>query len=268
MIGKKIRLARIINEETKKTCIVPLDHGTTFGPITGLKNYLDTVNCVLKGGADALIMHKGLLRKVLEEEKMLQGNFVMHLSASTAINPEPDNKVLVASVEEAIKYGAVAVSIQVNIGTKNESRMLEDFAKVSRSCMDWGMPLIAMMYGTNQVRDWKELQHIARLAEELGADVVKINYPGSIENLRNLLNGVHIPVIIAGGENFNNVEHLLSMVDCCMQAGANGVAIGRNIFQNPEPQFITDLVSSIVHKKITLHESLIRVRAAQHTVIY
>lgn len=265
MIGKKLRLAGIINGKSKKTCIVPMDHGTTYGPIEGLQNYLNTAGLVLRGGADALIVHKGLFGRIVDEGQLLSGNLIMHLSASTVMNPEPGCKVLIASVEEAVKYGAAGVSIHVNTGTKAECNMLKDFAEVSRHCMEWGMPLIAMMYGCKGAEDWKELQHLMRLAEELGADIVKINCQCSSEDFREALNGVHIPVVIAGGENLDNAGLLLQRIDCLLDAGASGVAIGRNIFQNPDPMLITELIAGVVHGKVTLQNSLMRVRTVRHT---
>ncbi len=36
IIGKQIRMERIINRNTGKTVIVPMDHGISVGPIDGL----------------------------------------------------------------------------------------------------------------------------------------------------------------------------------------------------------------------------------------
>jgi len=56
---------------------------------------------------------------------------IIHLSASTALGPDPNNKVLVATVEEALKIGADGVSIHVNVGAEDESHMLATLGEVS-----------------------------------------------------------------------------------------------------------------------------------------
>ena len=62
MIGKQIRMERIMNRDTGKTVVVPMDHGITIGPIPGLENMRDTVAKVVEGGANAILMHKGMVQ--------------------------------------------------------------------------------------------------------------------------------------------------------------------------------------------------------------
>ena len=62
MIGKKIRLERIINRNSHKTVIIPMDHGVTIGPVEGLIDMRETVSKVVAGGANAILMHKGLVQ--------------------------------------------------------------------------------------------------------------------------------------------------------------------------------------------------------------
>lgn len=154
MIGKMIRLERILNRETGRTVIVPMDHGVTVGPIEGLIDMKTTVNSVAMGGANAIVMHKGLV-STGHRRRGRDVGLIIHLSGSTSLSPFPNAKTLVCSVEEAIKLGADAVSIHVNIGDGTEREMLADFGQVSREARDWGMPLLAMVYprwGKNQRR--------------------------------------------------------------------------------------------------------------------
>jgi class I fructose-bisphosphate aldolase len=62
MIGKAIRLERIIDRNSGKTVIIPMDHGVTVGPIEGLADMRTTVSQMVSGGANAILMHKGLVR--------------------------------------------------------------------------------------------------------------------------------------------------------------------------------------------------------------
>jgi len=124
-IGKEIRLDRILNRQTNKTVIVPMDHGVTVGPIKGLINMKTIINKVATGGANAIVIHKGIVRAGHRGGGKDVG-LIIHLSGSTTLTTNPNAKTLICSVEEAIKTGADAVSIHVNIGDDMERDMLRD----------------------------------------------------------------------------------------------------------------------------------------------
>ena len=254
MNGKSLRMSKIIPNNVKGSCIVPIDHAVTYGPIEGLENHCKSVAQVIEGGANALIMHKGALTKVYDYTELLDANYIMHLSASTTFSSNKAFKVIVGSVEEAIKLGAVGVSIHMSLGIAEESRMLRDFGNIAEKCNEWGMPLLAMMYLNNSSdeRDILEVCHAARLAQELGADIVKIDYPGSGELMEKILEGVQIPVVIAGGSRQEDDRNLLEMIESSMEAGAAGVSIGRNIFQHENPRLITYVINQLIHGKWSL----------------
>jgi len=259
MIGKQIRLERIINRNTGRTVIVPMDHGVTLGPIDGLRNFRDTVSQISKGGADAIIIHKGIIDKG-HRGKGKDIGLIMHLSASTALGPDPNAKSLVGTVEEAIKHGADAVSIHVNIGAENEAQMLADFGRVSGLCLEWGMPLIAMVYARGKkVKDEYGLDvvgHCARLGAELGADLVKVPYTGSPQTFEKVVSGCPVPVVIAGGPKMDSDIDILNMVEGATKAGGAGASIGRNAFQHVSPEKITRAICQVVHRGISVKQAL------------
>jgi len=129
MIGKLIRLERIMNRETARTLIVPMDHGVTVGPIEGLIDMKTTVNQVASGGANAIVIHKGLVEGGHRRRGKDVG-LIIHLSGSTALSPFPNAKTLVCTVTEALKIGADAVSVHINIGNGMEREMLADLGRV------------------------------------------------------------------------------------------------------------------------------------------
>ncbi|WP_457567617.1 2-amino-3,7-dideoxy-D-threo-hept-6-ulosonate synthase [Desulfurobacterium sp.] len=257
-IGKAIRLERIINRETGKTVIIPMDHGVSMGPIPGIINIRESIDRVANGGANAIIIHKGLVRHGHRKRGKDVG-LIIHLSASTSLSPKPNTKVIVCSVEEAIKIGADGVSVHVNLGDINEDKMLEDFGAISESCLEWGMPLIAMMYargeGIENPFDPDVVAHCARVAAELGADIVKVAYTGDTETFRKVVEGCPIPVVIAGGPKMSNDMEILEMVEGAMKAGGAGVSIGRNAFQHENPEKIVRAISLIVHEGKTAKEA-------------
>jgi fructose-bisphosphate aldolase / 2-amino-3,7-dideoxy-D-threo-hept-6-ulosonate synthase len=253
LLGKRIRLERIINRKTGRTVIVPMDHGVTLGPIHGLVNMRQMVNEVARGGANAVLGHMGLPLYGHREYGRDLG-LILHLSGSTVWSPDPNTKVLVNSVEMALKMGADAVSIHVNIGAEDESEMLRDLGIVSVGAMEWGVPLLAMMYTRGEKfkseYDVEGVKHAARIAAELGADIVKVNYTGSVGSFRQVVEGCPIPVVIAGGERADNEEKIFTIIREALEAGGAGVSVGRNVFQHAHPRRMMKAIYQLVHKNI------------------
>lgn len=251
MIGKEIRLERIMNRNTNRTIIVPLDHGVTVGPIEGLVDMKVTINSIVEGGTNAIILHKGVVRSGHRHSGQDIG-LIIHLSASTSLGVDPNAKVDVCTVEEAIQLGADAVSIHINLGAETEGDMLRHFGVVSKECTHWGMPLLAMMYTRGKKiqneYDVKVVKHAARVGAELGADIVKVNYTGNSDSFHEVVQGCPVPVIIAGGEKMETDEEVLNMVKGTIKAGGSGVSFGRNVFQHKDPSEILKKIAKVVHQ--------------------
>jgi len=264
MIGKAIRLERIIDRNSHNTVIVPMDHGVTVGPIAGLADMRTTVSKVVSGGANAILMHKGMVRAGHRGTGRDVG-LIIHLSAGTAISPDPNAKELVCTVEEAVKLGADAVSIHINLGAETDREMLRHFGQVSERCMEWQMPLVAMIYTRGpKIENEYDLEHAklaARVGAELGADIVKVVYTGSAESFSEVVAGCPIPVVIAGGPKMGSDEDIFRMVAGALEAGAAGLSIGRNAFQHEHPDLMIRALSKMVHDGAGVEEALAIVRS-------
>lgn len=249
-LGKQVRLERIINREDHRTIIVPMDHGVTIGAVDGLVDMREAVNDMAIGGADAVLMHKGLIRCSHRSAGKDVG-LIVHLSASTMLTPNANTKTLVGTVEEGIKHGADAVSVHVNLGDPNERLMLADLGKVAAACDDWHMPLLAMMYARGpevaNSFDPKVVAHCARVGVELGADIVKVSYTGDMDSFADVVSGCCVPVVIAGGERMDSTRQVLQMVHDSIKAGGAGVSMGRNVFQHPRRIELMRALRAIVH---------------------
>ena len=250
MIGKRIRMERIMDRNSGKTVIIPMDHGVTIGPMAGLSRVEEAIHAVASGGANAVVIHKGLVRMGFPISGKDVG-LIVHLSASTKMSPDSNCKIIVCTVEEAMKLGADAVSVHVNLGAEDEKAMLRDLGTIAREAMEWGMPLLAMMYTrgpkVEKEYDVKWVKHAARVGAELGADIVKVVYTGSPETFREVIEACCVPVVIAGGEKMGNDQDILEMVKGSVVAGGAGVSIGRNVFQHKEPAKIVQAICKIVH---------------------
>jgi len=233
-----------------------MDHGVTLGPISGLQNMQAIVIKLEAGQADAIIVHKGIAKNVSTNRVGL----IVHLSASTNVGPDPTWKVQVGSVKEAVKLGADGVSVHINFGAVQEPQMLAKLGFVARDCEEYGLPLLAMMYprGPNikSEHDFEAVKHASRLGAELGADIVKTNYTGTIDSFKEVVRGCPVPILIAGGPKAKTDRDVLEMIYDSMQAGASGVSIGRNVFQHKDPTRMVKAVVSIVHENATVADAL------------
>ena len=258
MTGKKIRLERIIDRGSHKTVIIPMDHGVTVGPVEGLADMRKTVSNVVSGGANAILMHKGIVQAGHRGAGRDVG-LIIHLSGGTALSPDPNAKELVCTVEEAIKLGADAVSVHINLGAETDKEMLRQLGHVSEQCLEWQMPLVAMMYtrgpDITDEYDVNNVKHAARVGAELGADIVKVVYTGSVDSFAEVVKGCPVPVVIAGGPKMGSDVDIFKMVEDALEAGAAGVSIGRNAFQHKNPAKMVQALSKMVHKGATVEDA-------------
>ena len=258
-LGKAIRMERIINRATGRTIIIPIDHGVAGGPPKGLENSKQLVCDMAQGGADAVLMNKGLVGFAHRHSGTDLG-LIVQLSASTRLRHGVFLKTLVCSVEEALTLGADCVAIQINLGCDDEDRMLADFGKVAESCNKWGMPLLARISARSpHISDSyapEVIAHCARLGAELGADIVMVSYTGDRESFAQVVDACPAPVLIAGGERLRSTKQVLERVYDALQAGARGIAMGRNVFQHPARVQMIRALHSLVHEKRTVDEAL------------
>ena len=253
-VGKAMRLKRVI-DASGVSVICALDHGMTsptfLEPLADIR--ARTAEAVA-GGANVIMMSKGMIR-VSEPAFAPTTSLALLLSASAAPSGARPEIVQIAEVEEALRLGADAVVLFTALGGETESSMIRILAAVGRECAALGMPFIAEAeFPTTyaSVEDLKEqygyeyLRRNVRLCAELGADIVKTNWPGDRESFARLVEAASgIPVVLAGGSRLEDLE-LLSRMEQAMAAGAIGCSVGRNIFMHRSPEAMTRALSRVI----------------------
>lgn len=231
--------------------VVPLDHSISDGPVLpdGGLDYL--VGRLAGNGVDAIVLHKGSVRYV-QHRWFTKLSLIIHLSASTRHAADPDAKYLVSRVEEALRLGADAVSVHVNLGSLDERQQVADLGAVADVCDQWNIPLLAMMYPRgpkiDNPRDPALVTHAATLAADLGADIVKVPFVGSAPEMSDVTRACPIPIIIAGGPQLETDDDVLDYVAEALRGGVCGLAMGRNIFQARDPGLLARRVAELVHQ--------------------
>ncbi len=245
VLGRDIRLSRILKKD-RMLCI-PMDHGISNGPIPGLENIHSLIYQCEKAGLTCVLVNKGIIKTL---PRAIDIGLIVHLSGSTSIGPAPNRKVLMGTVEEALRLGADAVSVHINIGAKEEPEMLYNLGMISDKCDEWNIPLIAMMYPRGETiknqYDPEIVAHTARIGAEAGADIVKSVYTGEVNSFRKVVKSCPVPIVIAGGPKAKTDKDIVEMCFGAMEAGAKGVTFGRNIFQHRNPPAIIHALSNII----------------------
>ena len=176
------------------------------------------------------------------------------------MSPDPNAKELVCTIEEAIKLGADAVSVHINLGAETDKEMLRQLGYIGERCCEWQMPLLAMIYTRGpkikDEYDVENVKHAARVGAELGADIVKVVYTGSIESFAEVVQGCPVPVVIAGGEKMESDEDIFQMVEDALKGGAAGVSVGRNAFQHENPTKMVEALSKMVHEGYSIEKAI------------
>jgi len=252
--GLSARLERISTND--RYLIVPMDHGITMGAVDGLVDIESTIDGVTRGGADAVLTQRGVAPRVHPNKN--DAGYIVHVNGSTTIGPDESDKRVTATAEDAVRAGADAVSFHINVGSDHEPDQIEELAELTADADRLGLPVLAMAYargpGVDET-DPESLGHAVRLAEELGADVVKTGYSGGGDSFARVTESTRLPVVIAGGSKGTDRE-TVEMVRGAMDGDAAGVSMGRSIFQHEDPEGIARAVSVIVHDDAGVEEAL------------
>ena len=254
--GKTIRMKRLI-DEAGVSVICALDHGMTSPTfLQGLGDIRARTREAVAGGANVFMLGRKMAELCAPEFRRETALAYM-LSGAAALCPDFNWITEVASVDEALRMGADAVVVYAALTTARDPEMIRFVARVGEACEAKGMPFIAEAefptaymaqdklhekYGTGY------LVYSARLCAELGADIVKSNWPGSRREFEKIVKAVPVPVVIAGGSRVSDGE-LLKRMEEAMAAGAAGCSVGRNIFEHKDPQAVTRAICRVIREK-------------------
>jgi fructose-bisphosphate aldolase/2-amino-3,7-dideoxy-D-threo-hept-6-ulosonate synthase len=252
-----MRLKRVI-DPAGVSVICALDHGMTSPMfLEPLADIQARTTEAVSGGANVIMMSKGMIR-VAAPAFSPTTSLALLLSASAAPEGARPEIVNIADVEEALVLGADAVVLFTALGGDTEPQMLSLLAEVGRECASLGMPFIAeaefpTTYASveelNQQYGFEYLRRNVRLCAELGADIVKTNWPGDQASFAKLVEAANgIPVVLAGGSRLEDLE-LLTRMEQAMAAGAIGCSVGRNIFMHRSPEAITRALSRVIRER-------------------
>jgi len=263
-LGKSMRLKRVI-DPAGVSVICALDHGMTaptfLEPLSDIEH---RTREAVTGGANVIMMSKGMIRYAVDAFSPTT-SLALLLSASANPGEARPAVIQIAQVEEASRLGADAVVLFTALGGENEAGMIRILSEVGRESALLGVPLIAeaefpTTYASveelSERYGFEYLRRSVRLCAELGANIVKTNWPGDEDAFGKLVRAVNgVPVVLAGGSRVEDAE-LLRRMECAMQAGAIGCSVGRNIFMHRSPVAITRALSRVIRDRWPARKAL------------
>jgi fructose-bisphosphate aldolase, class I len=251
--GKTRRTKRIIDPADGRSMILPLDGVLVVGCLPGAEDLAPLVDTDAPSGPDAVMVRYGEARR-LGPLLAPDVGLIVRLSGAGEDGPDPTFEQVMHSVKGAAAIGADAVCATLKLGSPREHEMMREIGRLAEECDRQGIVLLCEAFaidadGNGQIAGERPAR-AARVAQELGADLVKIANPGDQEEMLSIASWCQVPIVVAGGDVVTTTQ-LVDAVTAALGGGAAGVAIGRNVISHPEPPRIAAVLADLVHGRIS-----------------
>ncbi|WP_029032316.1 class I fructose-bisphosphate aldolase [Salinarimonas rosea] len=257
-IGKQIRLSRLLNAASGRMLAITVDHPITRGVLPGLEDIGGVMARVVAGQPEAVTMHKGIAEKVFSPYAGKVAMIFKATAYSTAYHPYFDTPV--AEVDEAVRFGADAISVGMIVGGPEQAAQLTTLGRISRDAALAGMPLVAHIYPKGSMikdqSDAEAVKYACRAGAELGVDIIKTTWTGSAESFLRVVEACPARVALAGGEVGRTLEDYLHMTREALDIGLAGVTYGRFVWQHENPTAVIRALAALMHQDASVVEAL------------
>jgi class I fructose-bisphosphate aldolase len=252
--GKAYRMGRIFGSDGR-TLVLPVDHGLTLGRVHGLEDPVALLAGLRRLPCDGFLMTPGMVRHTVEQfaERGAPAR-LLTLDTFFRNSGEPvAGAGLVATVEQAAALGVDCIKLYMawNVPSTERAATLSRIADVIARAAAYDLPVMVEPIGVELPRDDATISleaDAARAAMEVGADIIKIAYPGA-ELMSAWSAELQVPLVILGGPRSGDPEGVVALAEEAIASGARGLVIGRNVWQRP-PEVTRDLMQrlhAIVH---------------------
>jgi len=257
-----------------RTVTIALDHALASGQVAPLDQPSELLSRILPHAPDGLILTYGMQKLVSAEysgQRWLTADYY-----ATSVLPggsgENELQTRVWSVSAAKSVGATGFKVLLVFGRHDPQLHLRNvryLAELVGEAKEAGLPVMVepVLWGghisPDQQNDAVMVSHAARIAFELGADVVKIPIPEPVRALEALAHALPIPIVLMGGPA-TDVGKLFGLLHQALDTGAAGVALGRNIWQQPDPGAMVAALKELVHHNRSPGEAIELLKTGGH----
>lgn len=262
MLGKEVRMSRLVNTKSNKMMAITVDHATSRGiaPLTGLHHVQDTIDKIILGRPDAMTLTKGIAEHCMWNHA---GEVAMLMKISNYSPVAPTRDTVFGTVDEAIRMGADAVSMGCMTLGDFQGEQFEAIGRVSEECMRKGMPLIGHVYPKGESvkpedrTAWENIAYCVRSACELGMDIIKTTYTGDPDSMAKVVATVPstFRIVIQGGDACKTLDDYLQMTREAMDCGVGGVTMGRFVWDYKDVTALVIALRYIIHEGYSVKEA-------------
>jgi len=252
--SKALRLQRIFRGNDR-ALIVAMDHGSYMNVLPQAEDPGKILDSIREAGADAVLTTAGIAANYADRFGSM--SLILRVDGSGSMLDSGATFEQRYTVEDALRLGADAIAAMGFPG-EGKGDTLHNLGRLASQCLAWNMPLLAEMVpgGFNpSLHTPENITLASRIGVELGADIIKTSYTGDPDSFRKLTAGVFAPVVVLGGDKKGTISELLQMVHDAVEAGANGVAVGRNVWQHDDAGGVVRALARVIHEGATVREA-------------
>ena len=249
-LGHQIRMNRLMGHRFNRLLDITVDHGIARGVLPGLEDIAGAIARMVAAKPDAITMHKGIAESCLMP---YAGQIPLIIKCSSFSPFHPSYDTMITTVEEALRLGADAVSIGVIVGDPRQSEALTNLGAFVKEARLLGMPTVAHIYPRGSLIPESEraspehVRYAARVAAEVGIDIIKTTYTGSAESFARVVEACPALVVAAGGVEAQDARTFLQKTHDVIEAGGAGLACGRFVWGHPDPVSLIRALKHIIH---------------------
>lgn len=259
MLGKAVRMSRLVNPKSGKMMAITVDHSISRGIMRGLIPIQETIDKIVAGGPDAITMTKGIAEICLPKHA---GKVSLLLKCSSYSPVQPTYDAWFGDAEEGVRMGADAVSMGAMMLGDHQAAQIRDIGLMAKQCMAVGMPLVAHMYPKGESvkpedrTKWENIAYCVRAGAELGVDIIKTTYTGDPKTMEKVVKSCPARVVIQGGDAGGGAEGYMKMTREAMDAGVGGVTYGRFVWEYPHITALVKALRGIIHENASVKDAM------------
>ncbi|GHT52694.1 fructose-bisphosphate aldolase [Spirochaetia bacterium] len=260
--GISLRKNQIFNRKDGKSVIIAMDHGSIAGPVKGIEKPAAIIEACVKAKVDGILTTKGFVDASCDQWDRTTGLILRVTGGFTVLGGGFEEEVIVEP-ETTAAYGASCAALTVKFGHGREGTFIRQASREIDAYHRLGIPVMieAMAKGVIDGKPFPSndpgaIKMAARMAAELGADLVKTYYTGSVESFAQVTGGCPVPIVILGGAKTDSLVTVFQDIYDSLQAGGKGIAVGRNIWGHENLPGMLKAVNGLVHGNWTVDKAL------------
>lgn len=251
--GMVLRTNALIDKKDGRSVVIALDHAAIAGPLGPLEEPGRIITMCVEHGVDAILTTKGFVDNSLDSWDRGTA-LILRLTGGFTVLGGRFEEEMVVQPQTALAYGASYGAITVKFGHELEGKFIKQASLAIDECHAMGLPVLleVMVKGSRNGQkiaadDPEAIRMAARMGAELGADVIKTQYTGSIRSFENVVAGCPVPILMLGGAKTDSVRQVFQEIHDSLEAGGCGIAMGRNIWEHEHVELMLQAVNGLVH---------------------